>query len=326
VKQSKKFLCGFFAAASLLMTSVSVMAQSYPTKPIRIVFPFAPGGGGDFVARFIAQRLSETLRQNVYVENRPGAGGLTGSDMAIREPADGYTLLLISNSYTVNPSIYNVKFDPVTGITPIARISEGPLLIVANPSFKPSTTRELIAAAKAAPGKLNFASGGMGSAVHLASERFGSMADIKMTHVPYKSTGQAVTDVIGGQVDLVFSSTASSLAHVNSGKLKPIAVTGMKRLDSLPNVPTVNESGLPGYDMILWHGLIGPKNMPPEIVARLNEAIQKILKMPETAQRLESEGVVPAVDGTPAKFEALIKAEVGIWAKVAAAAGIKKPE
>ena len=226
MKQSKKFLCGFFAAASLLMTPVSVVAQSYPTKPIRIVFPFAPGGGGDFVARFIAQRLSETLRQNVYVENRPGAGGLTGSDMAIREPADGYTLLLISNSYTVNPSIYNVKFDPVTGITPIARISEGPLLIVANPSFKPSTTRELIAAAKAAPGKLNFASGGMGS----------------------------------------------------------------------------------------------------EIVARLNEAIQKILKMPETAQRLESEGVVPAVDGTPAKFEALIKAEVGIWAKVAAAAGIKKPD
>ncbi len=326
MKQSNKFLCGLFAIATFLMTSGSVLAQSYPSKPIRIVFPFATGGGGDFVARFIAQRLSETLRQSVYVENRPGAGGLTGSDMAIREPADGYTLLLISNSYTVNPSVYNVKFDPIKGITPIARISEGPLMIVANPAFKPSTTKELISAAKAEPGKFNFASGGTGSVVHLAAERFGSMADIKMTHVPYKSTGQAITDVIGGQVDLVFASTASALAYVNAGKLKPIAVTGMKRLASLPHVPTVNESGLPGYEVILWHGLIGPKNMPPEIVARLNDAIQKILKMPETAQRLESEGVVPAVDGTPAKFEALIKEEVGIWAKVAAGAGIKKPE
>lgn len=308
--------------AATVMTVAPVHAQPYPDKPIRIVFPFAPGGGGDFVARFIAQQLTNELGQTVFVENRPGAGGMMGTQYAMQEPADGYTLLLISNSYTVNPSVYDIKFDALKDVTPIVQISQGPLLIVSNPAFPAKTTRELIDLAKAKPGTINFSSGGVGSVVHLATELFDTMAGIKMTHVPYKSTGLGVNDVIGGQVDLSFSSTAAALQQVKAGRLHPIAVTGDTRLPALPNVPTVAESGLPGYEVILWHGLIGPKNMPRKVVDRLNHAVNKILKMKDTATKLASEGVSPA-GGTPEKFQAQIGKEIGIWMKVVQTAGVK---
>jgi tripartite-type tricarboxylate transporter receptor subunit TctC len=309
-------------AAAAGLPAMAQAADTFPDKPIRIIFPFAPGGGGDFVARFIAQRLTEALGQSVYVENRPGAGGMTGTDAGVRMAPDGYNLILISNSYTVNPSVYKVKFDPVGDITPIVQISQGPLLIVTNPKFPAKTTQDLIALAKAKPGSINFGSGGVGSVVHFAAERFASMAGVKMTHVPYKSTGLAVTDVIGGQVDLSFSSTASSLQSVKSGMLHAVAVTGKERLPALPDVPTVAESGLPGYEVTLWHGLIGPKDMPPAVVQRINIEVNKILKMPETAKRLESEGVVPA-GGSPADFKRLISQEVTVWKQVAQDAGVK---
>ena len=305
-----------------LAFSLASQAQQYPTKPVRIVVPFAPGGGSDFIARFMAQRLTVGLGQQVIVENKPGAGGMLGITQGQQAPADGYTLTLIASSYTVNPSIYKFTFDPVSDITPIIQLSQGPLLIVVRPSLPVRSTQELIAMAKAKPGQVNFASSGQGSVIHMATELFQSMAGIKMNHIPYKGTGPALTDTIGGQTDVFFSSTATAVPHVQSGKLRAIAVTTLKRIPALPNVPTVNESGVKGYDVVLWHGLIGPKGLPRPIVDRINAEAGKALKVKETADQLQNDGVAPA-GGTPEQFAATIKKEIGVWKKVAADAGVK---
>jgi tripartite-type tricarboxylate transporter receptor subunit TctC len=297
-------------------------AQTWPAKPVRIIVPFAPGGGSDFIARFMAQRLSATLGNQVIVENKPGAGGVIGIELGIKSPADGYTLVLIASSYTVNPSVYKISFDPITDITPLVQLSQGPLLIVANPSLPVKTAKDLIAMAKAKPGALNFASPGQGSVIHMATEYFDSMAGIKMNHIPYKGTGPALTDTISGQTQVLFSSTATALPHVKSGRLKPIAVTTAKRIPALPEVPTVAESGLPGYEVVLWHGLIGPKGLPKAVVDRVVGEVNKALKQPETADQLQNDGVAPA-GGTPEQFAAQIKKEIGVWRKVAADAGVK---
>src|SRR3954465_15431708 len=256
-----RFLVSSLAAVLLALSGAS-LAQQYPVKPLRIVVPFAPGGGSDFIARFIAQRLTAGLGQQVIVENKPGAGGMLGIEQGVKSPPDGYTLTLIASSYTVNPSIYKFSFDPVADITPIIQLSQGPLLIVSKPSLPVKSTKELIDMAKAKPGQINFASSGQGSVIHMATELVQSMAGIKMNHIPYKGTGPALTDTLGGQVDIFFSSTATAVPHVQSGKLKAIAVTSARRTPALPDVPPVAESGLPGYDVILWHGLIGPKGLP----------------------------------------------------------------
>jgi tripartite-type tricarboxylate transporter receptor subunit TctC len=289
---------------------------------VRIVVPFAPGGGSDFIARFMAQRLTAGLGQQVIVENKPGAGGMLGITQGVQSPADGYTLTLIASSYTVNPSIYKFTFDPVSDITPIIQLSQGPLLIVVRPSLPVKSTRDLIALAKAKPGQVNFASSGQGSVIHMATELFQSMAGVKMNHIPYKGTGPALTDTIGGQTDVFFSSTATAVPHVQSGKLRAIAVTTLKRIPALPDVPTVNESGVKGYDVVLWHGLIGPKGLPRAIVNRINAEAGKALKVKETAAQLQNDGVAPA-GGTPEQFAAQIKKEIGVWRKVAADAGVK---
>jgi tripartite-type tricarboxylate transporter receptor subunit TctC len=309
-------------SAALLAAPTAILAQQYPTKPVRVVVPFAPGGGSDFIARFMAQRLTTALGQQVIVENKPGAGGILGIEAGIKSPADGYTLTLIASSYTVNPSIYKINFDPVNDITPIIQISQGPLLVVVRPSLPVKTTKELIALAKSKPGLLNFASSGQGSVIHLATELFDSMAGVKMNHIPYKGTGPALTDTIGGQTDIFFSSTATAMPHVQSGKLRAIAVTTAKRIPALPNVPTVAESGLPGYEVILWHGLIGPKGLPRPIVERVNGELTKALQLKETADQLQNDGVAPA-GGTPEQFAAQIKKEIEVWRKVAADAGVK---
>jgi tripartite-type tricarboxylate transporter receptor subunit TctC len=306
----------------LLAFSLGSLAQQYPTKPVRIVVPFAPGGGSDFIARFMAQRLTAGLGQQVIVENKPGAGGMLGITQGVQSPADGYTLTLIASSYTVNPSIYKFTFDPVSDITPIIQLSQGPLLIVVRPSLPVKSTRDLIALAKAKPGQVNFASSGQGSVIHMATELFQSMAGVKMNHIPYKGTGPALTDTIGGQTDVFFSSTATAVPHVQSGKLRAIAVTTLKRIPALPDVPTVNESGVKGYDVVLWHGLIGPKGLPRAIVNRINAEAGKALKVKETAAQLQNDGVAPA-GGTPEQFAAQIKKEIGVWRKVAADAGVK---
>jgi len=309
-------------ALVLALLASPALAQTWPAKPVRIIVPFAPGGGSDFIARFMAQRLSATLGNQVIVENKPGAGGVIGIEQGIKSPADGYTLVLIASSYTVNPSVYKISFDPVADITPIVQLSQGPLLIVVNPSVQAKTAKDLIEMAKAKPGALNFASPGQGSVIHMATEYFDSMAGIKMNHIPYKGTGPALTDTISGQTQVLFSSTATALPHVKSGRLKAIGVTTAKRIPALPEVPTVAESGLPGYEVVLWHGLIGPKGLPAAVVDRVVGEVNKTLKQPETAEQLQNDGVAPA-GGTPAQFAAQIKKEIGVWRKVASDAGVK---
>ena len=310
------------AALVLSLLSLPAFAQQYPVKPVRIVVPFAPGGGSDFIARFMAQRLTESFGAQVIVENKPGAGGVLGIEQGVKSPADGYTLTLIASSYTVNPSIYKLSFDPVADITPIIQMSQGPLLVVVNPSLPVKTIKDLIALAKAKPGEVTFASSGQGSVIHLATELFDSMAKVKMNHIPYKGTGPALTDTLAGQTNVFFSSTANAMPHVKAGKLRAVAVTTAKRIPALPEVPTIAESGVPGYDVVLWHGLIGPKGLPRAVVDRVNGEVTKSLKLKETAEQLQNDGVAPA-GGTPEQFAATIKKEIGVWKKVAADAGVK---
>ena len=316
-----KMVLAALASGAFLVSGAS-QAQPYPAKPVKIVVPFAPGGGSDFIGRFIAQRLTDALGKQVIVENRPGAGGVLGVEQGIKSPADGYTLVLIASSYTVNPSIYKLHFDPVADITPIIQISAGPLVAVVNPKLPVNNVKELIALAKQKPGQVNFASSGQGSVIHLATELFDTMAGIKMNHIPYKGTGPALTDTLAGQTDVFFSSTATALPHIQAGKLRAIAVTTAKRIPALPNVPTVAESGVPGYDVVLWHGLIGPKGLPRPVVDRLNAEVTKSLKLKETAESLKNDGVAPA-GGTPEQFGAQIEKEIKVWRKVAADAGVK---
>ncbi len=310
------------AALLLSLCLLPAHAQQYPTKPVRIIVPFAPGGGSDFIGRFIAQKLTAALGSQVIVENKPGAGGVIGIEQGVKSAPDGYTLVLIASSYTVNPSVYKLSFDPVADITPVVQISQGPLLIVVNPQVPVKSVKDLIAMAKAKPGELNFASPGQGSVIHMATEYFDNMAGIKMNHVPYKGTGPALTDTISGQTQVLFSSTATALPHVKGGKLKAIGVTTAKRIPALPDVPTVMESGLPGYEVVLWHGLIGPKGLPKPVVERINGEVNKALKLKETDDQLQNDGV-SAGGGTPEQFGATIKREIGVWKKVAADAGVK---
>ena len=309
-------------SAVAALAALPAFAQTYPAKPVRIIAPFAPGGGTDFIARVAAQKLTESTGQQFIVDNRPGAGGSLGAEMGAKAPPDGYTLTLIAGSYSVNPSMFKLAFDPVNDITPIIQLSAGPLLVVSHPSLPAKTAKELIAIAKAKPGNLLYASSGQGSIVHLATELFADMAGVKMTHVPYKGTGPAIVDTISGQTQLLWGSIAPVTPHVKSGKLKAIGVTTLKRVDAFPNVPTVNESGLKGYDVVLWHGLIGPKNLSRPVVERINGDLNKILKNKEMQDRLAGDGV-SAAGGTPDQFGALIKKDIDTWRRVVQKAGVK---
>jgi len=310
------------AAATLLAIAPTVSAQDYPTKPIRVIVPFAPGGGSDFIARFMAQRLSELLGKPFVIENKPGAGGNLGTEQGVRAAADGYTLTLIASSYTVNPAIHKLNFDPVNEVTPIIQLSRGPLLVLVNPSLGASTLQDLIAMAKKKPGEIMYASSGQGSIIHAATELFNLKAGIKMIHVPYRGTGPALTDTLAGQTQVFFSSAATALPHVQSGTLKALAVTTAKRLPALPNVPTVAEAGLPGYEVDLWHGLIAPKGLPRTIVDKINKAANESLTLKDTAEKLATDGVAPA-GGTPEQFMATIRKEIDLWKKLAADGVIK---
>ena len=289
---------------------------------MKIVVGFAPGGGNDFIARYIARKISEPLGQQVVVENRPGAGGSIGVEMGIKAPADGYTLTLISNSYAVNPSLYKLRFDPLADITPIVQISQGPYLVVVHPSLPVTSIRELVAMAKAEPGRVNFASSGQGSVGHLSTELFALMAGFKLNHIPYKGTGPALTDTIGGQTNAMFGSTASTLPHVRSGRLRALAVTTPKRLPAEPELPTVAEAGVPGFETVLWHGLIGPKGLPREVVERVHREVSAVLQLKDTAEQLQNDGVSPA-GGTPAQFLDAIAREMETWRRVVRDAGVK---
>jgi tripartite-type tricarboxylate transporter receptor subunit TctC len=309
-------------ATILFAASFSVFGQSYPAKPVRIIVPFAPGGGTDFIARFMAQRLSASLGQQFVVENRAGAGSTIGTEAGLKSPPDGYTLTIISNSYAANASLYKLRFDPIADMTPVIQISSGPYMVVVHPSLPVTNLRELIALAKAEPGRIFFASSGQGSINHLATELFASMAGFKLNHVPYKGTGPALADTIGGQTNATLGSTASTLPHVRNGRLRALAVTTSRRVASEPGIPTVAEAGVPGYETVLWHGLIGPKGLPRPVVERLNGEVSKLLQLKETGEQLQNDGVSPA-GGSPEEFLTAITKEIDVWRRVVSDAGVK---
>jgi len=311
-------------AASLALARGAHAQAGYPTQPIKIIVPFAPGGGSDFIGRFIADKLGKPLGQPVLIDNRPGAGGLLGIELGVKAPGDGYTFILIASSYCVNPSIFKLKFDPLGDITPVAQISQGPMVLVANPKLGVKTVKDLIAMAKAKPGSITFASAGLGSVTHMAGEYFASAAGVKLTHVPYKGTSPALTDTIAGQTDVFFSSPASALAHVESGKLLALGVTTKTRGPGAvySKVPTIAEAGVTGYEATLWHGLIGPQGVPKAVVERINKEIGIALKAKEAVEKLETDGVSPA-GGSADQFAALIKKDIALWAKVVKDGNIK---
>jgi tripartite-type tricarboxylate transporter receptor subunit TctC len=297
-------------------------AQEYPARPVRIVAPFAPGGGTDFIARLIAQKLTERLGQQVLVDNRPGAGGNIGAELAIRAAPDGYTMLLVAGSYAVNPSLYKLSFDPVRDITAIIQLSQGPFVVAVNPSVKANTLKEFIALAKNEPDRFAYASAGSGSITHLASELFLESAKIKMTHVPYKGTGPALADTMAGNVQLIFGSVATTLQHIKSGRLRGLAVTTPRRIGGAPELPTMAEAGVTGYEVVVWHGLVGPKGIPQPIVERLNREANQALRVPDMESLLGTDGVSPA-GGSPEQFLSTIKLDIDRWARVVKQAGVR---
>ena len=313
------------AAAAIFTTAGApgvAQAQQWPTKPVRIIAPFAPGGGTDFIARLIATKLTEAIKGPQFiVENRPGAGATIGTELGVKAPPDGYTLTMVAASYTVNPSLYKLSFDPVTDIQPIIQIAKGPFLVSVHPSLPVKSIKELIAVAKAKPGDINYATSGQGSIVHMATELFAMQAGIRMNHIPYKGTGPALTDTMGGQTTLIFGSIAATMPIVKQGRLRAIAVTTAKRIPALPNTPAIDET-VKGYDVSNWHGFIGPKGLPRGIVDRINGEVSKIIATKDMIEKLEADGVSPA-GGTPEQFGQIIAREIPQWKKVAAAAKVK---
>ncbi len=308
--------------AVLALAAGLAQSQQYPTKPVRIIAPFAPGGGTDFIARLIAQKLTERLGHQVIVENKPGAGGNLGAEFAVKSAPDGYTLLLVAGSYTVNPSLYKLSFDPVNDITPVIQLSQGPFVVAVHPSVPANNLKELIELARRQPDKLSYASAGSGSITHLASELFLDMAKIKVVHIPYKGTGPALNDTIAGSTQLIFGSVSTTLQFIKSGRLRGLAVTTPRRISALPDLPTVAEAGVPGYEVVLWHGLVAPKGVPRPIVDRLNREANEVLKAKDMGDLLATDGVAPA-GGTPEQFRAVIKADIERWRGVVKQANIK---
>jgi len=307
----------------LFLTTGVGWAQSYPAKSIRILIGFSPGGGADVVARSLSPQLVETLGQQIVVENRPGANGIIAAELAAKAPPDGYTLLVAPGNYAFAPAM-NAKlpFDMATAFAPVSQLAETPLLVVVHPSLPVKNMQQLIALAKSYPKKLSYASGGIGGSGHLAVELFSTMTQVQAVHVPYKGTGAAITDLIGGQVPLCFCTLPSVFPHVKSGRLRALAVTTARRTASAPDIPTVAEAGVPGYEMSQWYGLLAPAGTPTPIIERLNSEIGKALKHPELRSRLQSEGA-EAVGSSPQEFGAFFKAEIVKWTRIVQSAGMR---
>jgi len=297
--------------------------EAWPGRPVRIVVPQTPGASTDLTARLIAQRLTSILGQPVIVENRPGAGSIVGTELVAKATPDGHTLLVVASSITLNPIIHkNLPFDPQRDLTPITQLSSFPNMLVVNPTLPVKSVQDLIALAKAKPGALNYGSAGTATGTHLSAELFKYMTGTDMVHVPYKGGGAAMPALIGGQVQLMFSTTVTALPHVRAGRLRAIAVTSGQRWPSLPEIPTIAESGVPGYDHTPWNGFLAPAKTPRNIISRLNEETAKILHLPETRTLFTSEGAEP-VGNKPEEFAAILKSETAKWTKVVKAAGIQ---
>jgi len=318
----KKFVGALFAAAALC-APMAVHGQGYPTKVVRIVVPYPPGGTVDAVARTIAARLSESLGQQFIVDNRPGASGTIGSTAVAKSPADGYTLLVQASTFVASPLLMgNVPYDVEKDFTPITNLGSVPLLVTAYPGTPAKNLKEFLAAIKADPKKYVFGTSAVGSASHLAEEAIKYEAKVDFTIVPYKGTAPALTDVMGGHISAMVDALPSTMPHVKSGKLKPLAVTTAKRVAALPDVPTVAESGLDGFEMVSWYGLWAPPNLPPDLVTKLQQEVAKALKSPQVAKALGEYGFVAA--GTTAEeFKTYIKQESAKYAKLIKAANIR---
>lgn len=313
--------CRTALAALSLVAAAASAAQDWPTKPITLVVPYPPGGPTDIVARVVAQGLGDELKQTIIVDNRSGAGGNIGADMVAKSTPDGYTLLLATTAHAINMSLFkNLNYDTRKSFAPVSLLTSGPLVIVTRPDLPASNVRELIALAKSTPGKLTFASSGNGQSTHLAAELFGAMAGVRMVHVPYRGSAPALTDVMGGQADIMFDTMLSSMPYVNGGKLKALAVTGAARSPAAPNVPTVAEAGLPGYEATAWNGLLAPAGTPASVVDRLNGALQKVLGRADIQQKFAAQGFAPAWK-TPADTARFLDVEVDKWAGVVKTSG-----
>ncbi len=304
--------------------ALGAFAQDYPNRPIKLVVPFPPAGTTDILARAAAQKLTESLGQSVVVDNRPGAGGNIGSDLVAKSPPDGYTLLMGTvGTHAINPSLYSkMPYDHIKDFVPIVLVAGVPNVLVVNPALPVYSVADLIKLAKEKPGSINFASSGSGTSIHLTGELFKTMAGVDMTHVPYKGSAPAITDLMGGQVQIMFDNLPSSLQQIKAGKLRAIAVTSLTRAPALPNVPTISESGLPGFEASAWFGVLAPAGTPPAVVAKINGEVNKWLQSADAREKLLAQGA-EAAGGSPEKFAAFIRSETDKWAKVVKASGAK---
>ncbi len=319
----QRWLLAGFAAVTLLLPA-AVPAQSYPAKPVRLIVPFAPGGTTDVLARLVGQELGEALGQPFLVENRPGAGGNIGTEIAVKAAPDGYTLLMsFDGTLAINPSTYRkLAFDPQRDLAPVASVAQVPLLVVVHPGVAAQTVSEFVALAKASPGRVNYSSAGVGSTGHLTGELFKARAGIDIVHIGYKGGGQAVQDLLGGQIQMVVTALPTVEGHLKGGKLRALAFTSAQRVPGAPEVPTLAESGFAGFEVVSWYGILAPAGTPQDIVRKLNTEINRVLRLPAVRERLIALGTDPT-GGTPEQFAATIKADTARWAKVVGDAGIR---
>ncbi|HTD92004.1 MAG TPA: tripartite tricarboxylate transporter substrate binding protein [Burkholderiales bacterium] len=316
----KKINVGLVTVAMLSCPALG-SAQTYPAKTVRVVVPFATGGGADITARQVSAKLSELLKQQFIIDNRGGGAGVIGMEMVAKAVPDGYTLLMVSGSFSATSATHKPAFDPINSIIPVAEFGITPFVLTIHPSIPAKNTREFIALAKSKPGQLTFASSGMGGLTHLATELMMSMTGITMVHVPFKSTGAATTDLLSGQTPVIVGSLLPVVPHIASGKLRALAVTTAKRWYSIPNVPTMSET-LPGYEVELWFGALTTRGTPPAVIDQLNAAVNKVLLEPDMKKNLDSQGMI-ATGGTPAKFGQRVRSDYERWVKLVKDANIK---
>ena len=313
------------AACALVLAALAApaWAQDFPSKPIKLVVPYAPGGGADGVARIVAKTVSESIGQPIVIENKGGAGAIVGTDLVAKAEPDGYTLLLgQSGPISLNPAVYkSLPYDPQKDFAPISMTTAYPYILVVNADLPVKTLAEFVALAKAKPGTMNYGSTGVGAANHLVAELFNSKAGLKMTHIPYRGTALATADLVAGQLTMVFGDPISVLPHIQSGKLRALAVTSLQRSSVAPTVPTIAESGYPGFEALAWHGIMAPARTPPDIIAKLNKEIVKAVNDPATKALLVNQAM-QTIGSTPEEFAAFIRNDIAVWKAVAMSANV----
>jgi tripartite-type tricarboxylate transporter receptor subunit TctC len=316
-----KFTIAFICGLLSLVLTAPANAQSYPNKPVRVVVPYPPGGPTDIVARVLFQQVSEATGQQFLVDNRAGAGGNIGAEIVAKSPADGYTLLIGTTAHAINMSLFkNLSYDVQKDFAPVSLLTQGPLVLVAHPQFPANSIKEVIELAKSKSGGVNFASSGNGQSTHLSAELFNTMAGIKMSHVPYKGSAPALTDVMSGQVDVMFDTTLSAMPFVKAGKLKALGLTSPVRSPAAPDVPTIAESGLPGYEVFAWNGVFVPAGTPKAIIQQLNDQIRKAMLLPQVKDKFSAQGFAASWN-SPENFGVFVKNEVDKWSRTVKASG-----